>query len=82
MKKNNDIAAAREKDCQRLSRGHYIYRGFEVNCIGYYQPEHRVCWEAVDEHGCGFAHSYSLAMTKILIDSKLDKIINNKKTKK
>lgn len=58
---------------KRMSAGHYIYRGFEVNCVGYYNPEHRVCWEAVDENGCGFAHGFSFAMTKRLIDYGLDK---------
>lgn len=58
---------------KRLSSGHYIYRGFEVICVGYYNPDHCVCWEAVDEHGHGFAHSYSLKTTKALIDYELDK---------
>ena len=58
---------------KRLSSGHYLYRGFEIICVGYYQPEHRVCWEAVDENGCGFAHSYSLKDTKREIDYELDK---------
>lgn len=58
---------------RRISRGHYIYRGFQVICVGYYPPDGRVCWEAVDEHGCGFAHSYSFADTKNEIDWELDK---------
>lgn len=58
---------------KRISPGHYIYRGYKVNCLGYYSPEHRVVWEALDETGCGFAHSFSLAETKRLIDSEIDK---------
>lgn len=58
---------------KRISKGHYIYRGFEVNSVGYYHPEHCVCWEAVDKDGSGFAHGTSLAMTKALIDYQLDK---------
>lgn len=44
----------------RISKGHYLYKGFAVTCIGYYPPEKRVCWEAVDIHGEGFAHSHSM----------------------
>ena len=58
---------------KRISAGHYIYRGYEVQSVGYYHPEHCVCWEAVDSNGCGFAHGFSLAMTKRLIDDELDK---------
>ena len=57
---------------KRISAGHYNYRGFEVYSVGYYHAEHHVCWEAVDNNGCGFAHSFSLAMTKKLIDNELD----------
>ena len=49
-----------------------MYRGIEILSVGYYQPEHCVCWEAVDSNGCGFAHGFSLAMTKRLVDDKLD----------
>lgn len=58
---------------KRISAGHYIYRGYKVTCLGYYEPEHRVVWEAEDENGCGFAHSFSLRDTKRLIDECLDK---------
>ena len=64
---------------KRISAGHYIYRGFQVISVGYYEPEHRVCWEAVDEHGCGFAHSYSLRDTKNEIDYELDILSKEKK---
>lgn len=61
----------KQHTAKRLSSGHYLYRGFEIICVGYYNPEHRVCWEAVDENGCGFAHSYSLKDTKREIDHEL-----------
>ena len=44
----------------KIRKGSYIYRGYYIECLGYYEPEHRIVWEAVDEHGNGFAHSYSL----------------------
>lgn len=53
---------------KRISKGHYIYRGYKVYCIGYYPPENRIVWEAVDHDGSGFAHSFSLRDTKMLID--------------
>lgn len=34
---------------KRILKGHYEYRGFKINCIGYYPPERRVVWECVDE---------------------------------
>lgn len=59
---------------KRISAGHYIYRGFQIICVGYYNPDHKVCWEAIDTDGIsGFAHSYSLKDTKRLIDYELDR---------
>ena len=52
----------------RIRKGSYIYRGYYIECLGYYEPEHRIVWEAVDEHGNGFAHSYSLKGVKREID--------------
>ena len=57
---------------KRLSAGHYEYRGFKVICVGYYPPEQKVAWEAVDENGGGFAQSFSLKNTKKLIDIEID----------
>lgn len=34
---------------KRLSAGHYSYRGYRINRIGYYPPEKRVVWECVDD---------------------------------
>lgn len=59
---------------KRLSRGHYLYRGYEVICVGYHAPDNKIVWEAVDKDGSGFAHSYSLTDTKLLIDEEIDRI--------
>ena len=58
---------------KRISSGHYKYRGFNINCLGYYGPDKKVVWEAVDKYGNGFAHSYSLKETKQFIDMELEK---------
>lgn len=58
---------------KRLGNRRYLYRGYEIQGF-YYSPEGCVCWEAYDENGCGFAHSHSLSLTKILIDEELDGI--------
>lgn len=63
---------------KRISPGHYIYRGYKVNCIGYYEPDHSIVWEAVDEKGCGFAHSFSFRDTKMLIDLELERSSHEK----
>lgn len=65
---------------KKLSKGHYIYRGFKVNCIEYYAPEKCSVWEAVDHDGSGFAHSFTLRDTKRLIDEELDKPKENGKS--
>jgi hypothetical protein len=63
-----------EYKCKRISKGHYLYRGFTIICVGYYNPEHRVCWEAVDTDGkSAFAHGYTLREVKRWIDIELDK---------
>lgn len=64
------------KRIKRLSKGHYIYRGFKITCYeadAYQLSGWRRIWEAEDENGCGFAHSKSLSETKKLIDEELDK---------
>lgn len=57
----------------RLSSGHYIYRGYHIVCVGYYPPEHRVCWECIDKDGIsGFGHDYTLSGCKRWIDITID----------
>lgn len=58
---------------KRIRPGKYNYRGITINCIGYFEPEHRICWEAVDETGCSFAHAYTFRDCKYLVDKDLDK---------
>ena len=43
---------------KRISARHYTYRGFHIRGM-YYNPEHRVCWEAEDHDCSGFAHSFT-----------------------
>ena len=31
---------------KRIRKGCYEYRGYIIQSVGYYEPEHRVCWEA------------------------------------
>lgn len=56
---------------KRLEKGKYLYRGYIIQCIGYYSPEHRICWECIDEYGCGFGQGYSLNECKMWIDEEL-----------
>ncbi|MBR5297444.1 MAG: hypothetical protein IKU29_06225 [Parabacteroides sp.] len=57
---------------KKIRRGKYIYRGYIITCIGYYPPEQKTVWEAEDENGYGFAHSFSLRDTKRLVDESLN----------
>jgi hypothetical protein len=58
----------------KISKGEYLYRGFRVYCFGYYEPEHRVVWEAVEEStGDGVAHGYSKRAVMNEIDYFMDR---------
>ena len=60
---------------KRLGNGKYLYRGFEIQRYENegFLPGYKYVWEAVDETGCGFAHSGSLWLTKKLIDEEIEK---------
>ena len=58
------------ENAKRIKSGHYIYRGFKVECCGYIKGH--MNWEAVDEYGGGFAHAHTFKGTKALIDWELD----------
>lgn len=60
--------------CKRIRRGNYEYRGYTIQCVGYYHPEHRVVWEACPK-GEIYAdfHGFSLREVKMAIDNDLDK---------
>ena len=60
---------------KRLGDGWYNYRGYEVRRHpneGFF-PDSKFIWEAIDEDGCGFAHSSRLTDTKRMIDEEIDK---------
>lgn len=65
--------------CKKISRGQYLYRGVEINCIGYYPPEKRVVWEGSiisTEAGkitCGDYHGFTKKEIMMWIDEDLDK---------
>ena len=61
--------------CKRIRRGNYEYRDYIIQCIGYYHPEHRVCWEACPKNNilCADFHGFSLREVKMAIDYDLDK---------
>lgn len=62
-------------DCNKrplkIKKGHYIYKGFLIYSIGYYNPEQRVCWEAVDINGNGCAHGFSKKECMMWVDELL-----------
>ena len=60
--------------CKRIHRGKYEYRGYIIQCEGYYPPEQRVVWEAGPK-GKIYAdfHGFSLREVKMDIDYNLDK---------
>ena len=55
--------------CKKIKAGTYEYRGLVISCVGYYEPEQRVCWEAYDpKTGCADFHGFSKREIKWLID--------------
>ena len=60
--------------CKRIHSGNYEYRGYIIQCVGYYPPEQRVVWEACPK-GEIYAdfHGFSLKEVKMAIDNDLDK---------
>lgn len=59
---------------KRIKAGEYLYRGFKLYCVGYYDAEHKYCWEAEDKDGSCFAQAYSLKDCKLFVDIELDGI--------
>ena len=63
--------------CKKIRAGKYEYRGWIISSVGYYNPEHCVCWEGYDpETGSADFHGFSKKEIKWLIDDN-----NNKKVK-
>ena len=75
LKASGDGGIDMKHKCKRLRRGNYEYRGYIIQCVGYYHPEHRVCWEACPKSNmlCADFHGFSLREVKIAIDCDLDK---------
>ena len=67
--------------CKRISSGHYEYRGFKINSVGYYPPEQRVCWECVDKDDNVFGRDFSLKGCKYWIDEEIKRINSIKPNK-
>ncbi len=59
---------------KRISKGHYEYRGYRIQSVGYYPPEHRECWECIDHDGSGFGHSFSKKDCMLEIDDEIEKL--------
>lgn len=53
---------------KKISTGRWLYRGMVCYNLGYYEPERRVVWEAVDADGHAVAHGFSLKQLKWQID--------------
>lgn len=60
--------------CKKIKPGTYKYRGWIIQCVGYYESERCVVWEAYDPvTGCGDFHGFSKREIKRLIDDSLNK---------
>lgn len=60
--------------CKKIRAGKYEYRGWIISSVGYYHPEHCVCWEGYDpKTGHADFHGFSKKEIKWLIDDSLSK---------
>jgi len=60
---------------KRISQGEYVYRGFRIHCVGYYEPEHHIAWEAIEEStGEGVARGFSKREVMCEIDYFMDRV--------
>lgn len=61
-----------EHKCKKIKKGVYEYRGYRLYNVGYYNPEHRVVWEAVSIDTLnGDFHHFSKRQLIALIDKYL-----------
>lgn len=66
---------------KRIERGRYLYRGYEIEWVGYIDKRHPNAWQAKGHDGVScFAQSGSLTETKMYIDDLLDNNSNNNET--
>lgn len=69
--------------CEKIKAGKYKYRGWIISSVGYYPPEHRVCWEGYDpKTGNADFHGFSKKEIKRLIDDSLNKELTIKEDTK
>ena len=55
---------------KRIRSGKYLYKGFIITNLGYYPPDKKTVWEAVDpETNEGVAHDFTLKRVKQAIDN-------------
>jgi len=60
---------------KKINKGEYLYRGFKIQYFGYYEPEHRVVWEGIDEStGDGVARGFTKKEVMREIDYNLDRV--------
>jgi hypothetical protein len=56
----------------KISKGKYLYRGYKIHFFGYYEPEHRVVWEGIDNEGDAIAHGFTKRVVMREIDYFMD----------
>lgn len=58
---------------KKICAGKYLYRGYEIICHGYYPPEQRVVWEAINiKSDTGDFREFTLKSIIKSIDEELD----------
>ncbi len=55
---------------KRIRAGKYIYRGYVITCIRFYD------WECVDQNGEFFGHTFRLRDAKTYIDLEIERKTN------
>lgn len=58
---------------KKIKSGRYEYRSYIIQRFGYYHPEHRVCWEGIDQEDDAVAHGFTKKEVMLRIDHLLDR---------
>lgn len=57
---------------KKIEKGKYEYRGYIIKCFGYYHPEHRICWEALNQEGDAVGYGFTKKQAMKDVDYILD----------
>ena len=58
----------------KIRKGQYQYRGYILNCVGYFDSMHPIWWEAINDKGEGELHAPTKKELMRHIDEDIDEM--------